>query len=287
MRENGYEISLSSGNTELYLSPYSVCRVMSGGLSGFDFPQISVEVESSADGGYSVIDRYLKPRILKIRFEVTDPKQNVAVCDKLRKLMNPKSEILLRTYLNGRDRKISVIPGKGIEIEHDSFTDPLYITAEFTAVEPYFTDGRKIKRKFPDVVPLLSFPLSFMSGVGATCSFATGGTVSGSVTNYGDAECGAVIKVLSARGSVTNPTVSCGGKYIKYDGVLSEGDELIFCTIPDALGVMLNGINTYSFTRDSEFFKLAAGDNYIRLGADSGAVNADVSVEYQPLYLGA
>lgn len=286
MTAENYRITLASGMRELSLSPYSVCRVLTEGLSGFDFPQIDVEYSSTSGEGGALLRRRIDARILRIAFEVADAAQNVSIGDTVRAIMNPHADITVRTYLNGRHRSIRAVPYRAAEFSESSFGDPLKITLTLICPEPYFTDGVSRRISFPVTTPILSFPLNLMSGAGTVCSFAAS-AVMGNVRNIGDAECGVHISVTAARGSIREPSMSCGGRYVKYTGTLAAGDRLSICTLPGSCALQLNGITTYSFDRASRFFTLSPGDNFLRLIAADGGGNADISVEYTPLYLGA
>ena len=283
--DRDYRITLSSGERHLYLSPYSSCRVLQNGLSGFEFPQLDVEFAASVGDGGVELRRRIAPRILRISFEVTDSAQKVEVSDTVRAIMNPHSDVKVAVYLNGRHRSIETVPYRAPEFSEGALGDPLQITLTLSGADPYFTDGIARCVTFPVVTPILSFPMNLMSGAGTVCSFADS-VISGNVRNVGDADCGARISVTAARGSIRDPSVNCRGQYVKYSGTLAEGDSLSICTVPGACGVLLNGITTYSFSRASRFFTLAPGDNFLRLIATDGAANADISIEYTPLYLG-
>lgn len=113
------------------------------------------------------------------------------------------------------------------------------------------------------------------------------------IFNSGDVECGMRIE-FRALATVVNPSLFDVNtrEYIKVKRSLQEGDKLFINTSFASKRVELinsNGINQNAFNYidlNSTFLQLAPGDNLLRYDAEQGIDNLEVSIYYNPCYLG-
>ena len=281
-----YKIRITSDGGVLTLSPRSLCRVLDGGLRGFDAPEGDVSLKNAAaeSGGYPVTRR-IRSRDLSVTFEVTDGASVSHIRDLVMRLADPRTDAEIETEMWGRTRKISVIPDGAPEITYSGRGEPMRVRMDFTAPNPYFTGTAPVIASRASGTALLSFPLTMLSGAGAVTGMTAGGQAL-RINNPGDAECGFRLKLQAAGGPVAKPMISCRGLNVRPFGTLSEGEELTVVTEPGEKGIFKDGA-TVGFYSDSTFFGLLPGDNLISVSATSGAQNAVFEAEFTPLYLGA
>lgn len=113
------------------------------------------------------------------------------------------------------------------------------------------------------------------------------------VVNNGDVECGMKIQ-FKALATVDNPSLFNVNtrEYIKINRTLEAGDLLEITTEFANKRIELvksnyERINVFNWIDlDSEFLQLEVGDNLFRYDADVGIDNLEMSIYYNPLYLG-
>ncbi len=282
-----YSVKLSSGDRVLEISPNSVCRLLEGGLIGFDTAGFDVKVNSYAmlTGG-AVSRRRFAQRELGILFEIAE---RGARADSIRRgivsMLDPRLDIELEVTLYGVSRKIGVIPFGEARFVRPTFDDYIEVELRFIAPDVFFGDTRSTVIKFRDAAPLLTFPMNFMAGAGTAAGLyrTTDTTLA---RNRGDGECGIVARILASGGEVINPTVRCGEKFVRCNTALADGEQLIIDTRSRMKNIYLNGERFFSFDRDSEFFSLPAGDSDFSVTADSGGEFIVAEVEFTPIYYG-
>lgn len=95
--------------------------------------------------------------------------------------------------------------------------------------------------------------------------------------------------VIRADGTVENPRISIGDKFVRFVGTLRQGDELVIDFEQRPPRVTLNGQNAINkVDRASSFtsFQIEAGDTTFEYDADSGENVMSVSLYYWKRYLG-
>ena len=281
-----YKIRITADAGTLTLSPRSGCRVLDGGLRGFDAPEGEVSLKNAAaeSGGYPVTRR-IRSRDLSVTFEVADGAAVSRYRDLVMRLADPCADAEIETEMWGRTRRISVIPDGAPEITYSGRGEPMRVRMDFTAPNPFFTGTAPVIGSPASGTALLSFPLTMLSGAGAVTGM-TAGRSALRVFNPGDAECGFRLKLRSVGGPVTKPMISCRGLHIRPFGVLVEGGEWTVVTEPGKKGIFENG-SSVGFYSDSTFFGLLPGENLISVSATGGAQNAVFETEFTPLYFGA
>jgi hypothetical protein len=283
-----YEIKLTSARGSFTISPRSACKLVAGGLSGFDSSGFDVSVSPFAalQGGVATRRRFAT-RELSLTFEIDAVGDEAdAIRRDIVSMMDPREDIELCVNLGGACRKITVIPYGRADFSRATLCDRVLVTLRFVAPAVFFTDEAGKRVRFHEVAPLFTFPMNFISGAGTVTGFyrVSDGA---DVTNRGDGECGIVAKIRASGGSVVNPGIRLGEKFVRLNAVLSDGDEVVIDTRPKMKRVSVNGRRVFTFDRDSEFFSLPAGENRLCITADSGGEFMDAEIEFHEVYFGA
>lgn len=285
--EKTYHIQLTSGVHTLEIAPDAPCRLIAGGLIGFDSTTLDVKVRSYAarDGGYPERRRFAE-RELCVMFEIdADETETEAIRRKILTMMNPAVTCELAVEMYGAKRTIPVIPCGEAGFARETMYDRPEVSLEFIAPDVFFRDAEAVEIPFRDPVALLTAPFTFYQGAGMTTGiFRT--TSSAHLTNEGDADCGIVVEIQADGGSVVTPGISSGDAFIKCPVTLADGDTLVIDTRERLKNIYLNGERYFSFDRQSKFFSLPAGENTVTVTCTSGEEYIRAKISYVPLYFG-
>lgn len=285
--EKTYKIRLTSGVHTLELSPDAPCRLVAGGLIGFDCTGLDVKIRSYAarHGGYPERRRFAE-RELGLVFEIdADETETEDIRRRIVTMMNPAQTCEIDAEIYGTRRKIDVIPCGEAVFLRDTMYDRPEVSLEFVAPDVFFRAAEPVEVVFRDPVPLLTNPLSFFAGAGMTTGiFRT--TSTAYLTNEGDADCGIVVEITADGGSILAPGISCGEEFVKCPVTLADGDTLVIDTRDRLKNIYLNGERYFSFDRHSTFFSLPAGDNTVTVICDEGEEYIRAKIAYVPLYFG-
>lgn len=282
-----YNIKLKTSRYVLEISPDSECKLIEGGLVGFDCTGFDVKLNpyAATHGGY-VNKRRFAQRELEITFEIAAPPTVAnAVRRKIVSMMDPDEDFEIEVSLYGVSRRISAIPYGEARISRPTLSDYTEVSLCFIAPTVFFMDTSPCVIKFMDSVPLLTFPMNLMAGAGTAAGL---NRISDSTTakNMGDGECGITAKIMARGGNVVSPGIKCGDKFIKCPITLKSGDILEIDTRPQMKNIYLNGERFFSFDRDSVFFSIPAGESTMSVICDSGGEFIEAEVEYTPIYFG-
>lgn len=284
---NSYKIIYKSGGDELEISPDGTCRLVEDGLHGFDCTGFDVKISSYAasHGGY-VRTRRFAERELSLSFEIAAfGEERERIRRKIISMMSPESDGVLDVTLMGVHRTIEVIPSDEQEFSHPSFADCIEVTLHFIAPQVFFRDYDSKIVRFRDAAPILTFPMNFMAGAGTVAGmYRTIDTAK--AENPGDTDCGISAKIRASGGSVVNPGLKCGEKFIRCPLTLADGDELIIDTRLRRKNITLNGVRCFTFERDSTFFSLPRGVTELSVTCDRGGEYVECEIEYVPAYYG-
>ena len=287
MNSNDYKIIFSSGEDSFVISPESEARLIEGGLSGFDCTGFDVKVDSYASGagGYASRRRFAE-RELSLTFEIIGGgEKSDSVRRKIVSMMNPKKDCALEVTLYGVCRKIGVIPFGEAVFTRGVLSDSIEAELNFISPAVFFEDSVSRSVTFRDCAPIMTFPLNLMAGAG-TVSGMYRTTDSASADNPGDGECGIIASITASGGSIVNPGIKLGEKYVRCPITLSDGHTLVIDTRAKHKNITVDGERYFSFDRGSTFFSLPAGKSTIKITCDSGGEYIDAQIEYTPLYYG-
>lgn len=282
-----YRIKLYSKDRVLEIASDTACKLLAGGLVGFDSTGFDVKVGSYAViSGGTVTKRRFAERELKIKFEIGEVgDEGEGIRRKIISMMDPREDLRLEIELFGVAREIAVIPYGEAKFERESFADNITVTLSFIAPTVFFCDREMRLIRFREVASLFTFPMTFIKGAGTEVGIYRVSDTATAV-NDGDGECGITLKLRASGGEVVSPGIKCGEKFIKTSLTLSDGDVLEIDTRPKMKNVTLNGERTFAFDRDSEFFSLPSGESVLSITADSGAEFIEAEVIFVPVYFG-
>ncbi|MBR6808067.1 MAG: phage tail family protein [Clostridia bacterium] len=280
-------IRIRADEGKLTLAPYTVCRILEGGLKGFESPpELKCEVVPSAFGDGGVVVKYdCVPRELSIHFEVTDRGEYRSVRDQILKIMSSRREVNITADLFGRRRSIGAYPAGKAEFIRENVNSFPEVRLHFVCPEPYFTENKTEALTLPSSEGLFTFPLNVMEEAGFVPSFASVGTVH-KIYNPGDVPCGFSVKVSAVGGNVTDPALLLNGKRLQLMETLKIGDVAVFDTRRGKCGVSVNGVVRYNFSRESNFFSLEPGENRLTVMSVGDTKNLLAEICFTPYYAG-
>ncbi|MBQ8640652.1 MAG: phage tail family protein [Clostridia bacterium] len=261
-------------------------HLLEEGLEGFGATELFVETEPYADGtGGHPVTRRFGERYMTITAELAAEQDEGELRRLICAVMNPLHTLEMEVTLGEVTRQISVIPCGRPEFRQANFYSPTEVSLPFLAPDPFYRDAGTKEVQFWQSVPLLTFPMNFWTGAGTAAGYYRT-TDTASVWNPGDAACGFDAWLTASGGTVENPALHMGERYIRLQTALSDGETAHIDTRPRHRNLWIDGVRSFTFQRDSEFFLLEPGSNEIRVTADSGAEFLSARLCYTPLYYG-
>lgn len=210
---------------------------------------------------------------------------------RINKVFNPKlGEGTLYYKDNIQERKI-----KGIVSKLPYFSDVARniseCLVEITANNPYWTNIDETKAEIALWKEQFHFPLIIPRNKGITMGIREPSLIV-NVNNTGDVKTGMVIE-FKAKGSFKNPSLYNVNtrEYIKINKSMVAGEVIKVNTNVGNKKVtkLLNGLETNILNYidlNSTFLQLEVGDNLFRYDAEENLSNLEVSIYYNPKYLG-
>lgn len=259
-------------------------RLLEDGLYGFGTTELFVETEPYADGsGGHPVTRRFGARHLSLTGEFHGDEEELRrlLCS----MMDPRQTLEMEVTLGNVTRCIGVIPCGKPQFYRANFYTPPEVYLPFVAPDPFFRETAPREVYFRTTTPLLTFPMNFMAGAGVTPSLYRT-TETATVVNPGDAACGLVAELSAIGGTVVHPALCLGERYIRLQTTLAEGQTAQVNTNPRCKDLVIGGVRSFTFQRDSDFFLLEVGENVVQVTADSGIEHLDVKLFYTPLYYG-
>lgn len=264
--------------------PEAHMRLLEDGMNGFGATELFVETEPYADGaGGHPVNRRFGERHLSLTGELVGDEGELRrlLCS----MLDPKETLEMEITLGEVTRCIGVIPCGKPRFHQANFYTPTEVYLPFVAPDPFFRDAVSREVHFRSTTPLFTFPLNFMAGAGMTPSLYRT-TETALVVNPGDADCGLVAQLTARGGAVVNPAICLGERYIRLQTTLADGETAQIDTRPRCKDLTIDGVRSFTFHRDSDFFLLAVGENTVQVTAETGLANLSVQLAYTPLYYG-
>lgn len=167
---------------------------------------------------------------------------------------------------------------------------------------PYFYSRESMTTVFSGVEPMFEFPFSNESLISPMLEMSVIQNASDKVVYYdGDAETG-ITMTIHAIGEASGIRIYNIGtresmvidtdKIAQYTGSgIKNGDDIVICTIPGSKSIVLqrDGVTTNILNcldRNSDWFKLAKGDNVFAYTAEVGSSNLQFSIVSNVVYEG-
>lgn len=265
----------------------SLWKIPSDGLTGFDFTGIAITTENNAisDGSYLTSKRIPeKDRTIKAILQ--------------NKSMNKTMRQIVRGFFNMKHTFSVYITYQGItrwckgelysvSLPTDNIYNRLKLDVTILSPMPFMLSEDNYAQNIALIEPLFEFPYNKKIGeLWEFSRFKFANSVE--LINDGDVEtyCKAV---MTAKGSVTNPKLIKGDKFIKILDTLETGDVVIIDLENQPVSITKNGVNIIGKTdRTSSFNDMVfnVGSNMIGYDADDGSNMLDVTIYFNKRYLG-
>ena len=259
-------------------------------IEGIDYPELDISTTSNAhyDGSY-INSKRADKRTITIRAEYQFNDTEIER-DKLLSFFNFKNVGTLIIDYSKRKKSIQYNISD-FKSKIDNVNDKLNFEVELLSTEPYLRDVVESKLDIALWRGAFHFPLrcttknKIIMGVKEPSLIAN-------INNTGDVETGMIIE-FRALGTVKNPSLFNINtrEFIKVNTTMSAGEIIRINTnvghksiakiTNDTETKIMNLLNI-----DSTFLQLSVGDNLFRYDADDGFNFMEVSIYFNPSYLG-
>ena len=286
-------ITLKSNNKTLEITKDTPYKLVA--IDGIESAEIKLNITSNAQyDGSTVNSKRIDKRPVSITADFKGDNKEIER-KKLISFFNPKNVgSLIISYSEVE---------KTIEYEIESFNskinnvnDPLTFTVDLICPNPYWADLSESKEEIALWISSFSFSADGSDGL----ELIDGGIEFGyrapslivNVLNPADVKCGMRVE-FKALATLTNPSLLNvnTGEFIKINKGMVAGEVISVSTYVGGKKVedVLNGVTNNAFNYldfKSTFLQLAVGDNLFRYDAETNLDNLEVSLYYQPQYLG-
>ena len=285
---NKLNLKLIQDDNVLYLDNLNY-KIIS--VEGLDYPEITTNTSSNAhyDGSY-IDSQKAEKRIITIQADYVKDINKEVERQKLISFFNFKnSGTLIIEYSNltrSTDYRITDFKAS-IENVHDKLT----FEVELLCCNPYLNEVDKIRVDIAKWIENFHFPLTITDDNPIVMGYRSPSKIV-NIFNSGDTESGLIIE-MKATGEVVNPQILNVNslEFIKINRTLVSGEVIRINTnqgnkkIIDILDKTESNIMNY-LDINSTFLQLYKGDNLFKYSATTGADNLEVSIYYNPSYLG-
>lgn len=207
------------------------------------------------------------------------------------KVFNPRLKGVLELYYGTRSYAIDIIPeGLPRYMSEDKSGKTQVASLYLVAPNPYWRYLKETKKEIALWRGTFSFPLEIIEDESIMGYREPSMIVN--VFNGGDVECGMTVE-FRALATVVNPNIYQIGttKMFKMNTTMQSGDIITVTTHfqNKRIELLRGGVVTNIFNwidAESSFLQLEMGDNLLRYDADEGIDNLEVSIYYNPQFLG-
>lgn len=259
-------------------------------IDGIDYPELDISTTSNAhyDGSYINSNRADKRTItIQAEYQFADIENER---DKLLSFFNFKNTGTLVIDYSKRKKSIQYNISD-FKSKIDNVNDKLNFEVELLCTEPYLRDVAESKLDIALWRGAFRFPLrcttknKIIMGVKEPSLIAN-------INNTGDVETGMIIE-FRALGTVKNPSLFNINtrEFIKVNSTMSAGEIIRINSnishksiVKEIDGIQNKIMNLLDI--DSTFLQLSVGDNLFRYDADDGFDFMEVSIYFNPSYLG-
>ena len=280
-------LKLVQGNKSLELDETNY-KIIS--IEGIDYPELDISTTSNAhyDGSYINSNRADKRTItIQAEYQFNDTEIER---DKLLSFFNFKNVGTLIIDYSKRKKSIQYNISD-FKSKIDNVNDKLNFEVELLCTEPYLRDVAESKLDIALWRGAFHFPLrcttknKIIMGVKEPSLIAN-------INNTGDVETGMIIE-FRALGTVKNPSLFNINtrEFIKVNSTMSAGEIIRINSnishksiVKEIDGIQNKIMNLLDI--DSTFLQLSVGDNLFRYDADDGFDFMEVSIYFNPSYLG-
>ncbi len=266
------------------------------GLEGEDgLKNQIINSSSSYEDGSAVINTKINERYINLAGII----KGLTVDDmlnrrkELMKVFNPKIKGKL-IYENGKTKRtIECYVEDAPKFSNRNIRTQQSFIISLYCFNPYWTDISEIKAEIALWRGNFHFPLSIPKNIGSAMGVKQPSLIV-NIFNKGDVKTGMLIE-FKARGSVTNPSLFNVNtrEYIKVKKQMVAGEVIRINSnfnkkrIESVInGTVKNILNLIDLGGGDTFLQLDVGDNLFRYDAEENLNNLEVSIYYNPYYLG-
>lgn len=283
-----FNIKLISNNKVLDIRENTSYKLIE--IEGIENSEFELNSVSNAQyDGSIVVGKRLKNRAICIKADYRGDNKEIER-KKLISFFNPKNSGTLMVTYGDVERSIEY------EIENfncklTNINDDLTFTVDLFCPNPYLRNIIESKINIALWRRAFHFPLVIPQDIGIVMGIREPSLIV-NVENTGDVECGVIIE-FKALGTLNKPSLLNinTGDYIKINKSIVAGEVIRINTNIGNKRVTstLNGVETNILNYidlDSTFLQLEVGDNLFRYDAEENLSNLEVSIYYNPYYLG-
>ena len=259
-------------------------------IDGIDYPELDISTTSNAhyDGSYINSNRADKRTIIiQAEYQFADIENER---DKLLSFFNFKNTGTLVIDYSKRKKSIQYNISD-FKSKIDNVNDKLNFEVELLCTEPYLRDVAESKLDIALWRGAFHFPLRCNSDNKIIMGVKEPSLIA-NINNTGDVETGMIIE-FRALGTVKNPSLFNINtrEFIKINTTMTAGEIIRVNTNVGHKSIIKinNDVETKIMNLldiDSTFLQLAVGDNLFRYNADDGFNFMEVSIYFNPSYLG-
>lgn len=259
-------------------------------IEGIDYPELDISTTSNAhyDGSYINSKRADKRTVtIQAEYQLSDIETER---DELISFFNFKNVGTLIVDYSKRKKSIQYNISD-FQSKVNNINDKLTFEVELLCTEPYLRDVTEIKRDIAIWRGSFHFPLRCTTNNKIVMGVKEPSLIA-NINNTGDVETGMIIE-FRALGTVKNPSLFNINtrEFIKINTTMTAGEIIRVNTNVGHKSIIK--INNDAETKimnlldiDSTFLQLAVGDNLFRYNADDGFNFMEVSIYFNPSYLG-
>lgn len=248
-------------------------------VEGLDYPDVNFGTDSYAfeDGSYWTKNQAEK-RVISLKAIHTVRDDSYLVRDKVGRFFNHIAGYELLIDYEGKD---AYFEGKitSFEMPLQKANALVRFSLDFTSVNPFIQSVSNFGRNLNEVSKKIHYPRYYLADETKPYSVRVFAQ-NVKIVNEGIVDTGFVASVTFADATSTFKLQNSKGQKIDITKAFAAGDVLQIDTKNKV--ARLNGVKFYKgISNDSEFFPLAAGDNYLSYTAAVGESTMDIDIYYR------
>ena len=259
-------------------------------IDGIDYPELDISTNPNAHYDGCVVDsNRVDKRIITINADYCGNNKEIERKN-LISFFNPKLDFnIIIDYCE--NKKAAQCRINDFKAEINNIHDILNFEIELLCVDPYLHDVDEVKQEVALWRPAFHFPLIIPKDKGIIMGYREPSLIA-NLINTGDVPIGIKVDFI-ATGTVINPSIFNVNtrEFIKINTTMQAGDKITVNTRTGEKQIILNrnGVETNILNLldlDSTFLHAEKGDNLYRYDADNGLNALQISIYFNPSYLG-
>jgi hypothetical protein len=282
-----FSLKLKSNNKTLEITKDTPYKLID--IDGIDSAEFQLNLTSNAQFDGSVVNsKRINKRPISIVADFKGYNKEIER-EKLISFFNPKY-IGVLIVNNGRVERSINYEIEKFKSKISNTNYPLNFIVDLLCPNPFFKDLQELKEEIALWKGDFRFPMTIPS-TGIRFGHREPSLII-NVINRGHVETGMRVE-FRALATLTNPSILNinTGEFIKLNKTMTAGEVISVSTSPGDKGIAstINSVTTNAINYidvQSTFLQLEVGYNQMRYNADTGIDNLEVSIYFQPAYLG-